>query len=87
MIQININLIFGCDLILTGDEVLEWNGCLLQGKMQKEVADIIAESKNLPQIELKVSRSIFPRRASYGTPTKGTQMNKVSFRSLHRYLN
>ncbi|XP_025411867.1 regulating synaptic membrane exocytosis protein 2 isoform X4 [Sipha flava] len=54
-----------------GDEVLEWNGCLLQGKTQKEVSDIIAESKHLPQIELKVSRSILPRRANYGTPTKG----------------
>ncbi|XP_050421267.1 regulating synaptic membrane exocytosis protein 2 isoform X4 [Adelges cooleyi] len=54
-----------------GDEVLEWNGCLLQGKTQKEVADIIMESKHLPQIELKVSRSILPRRASYGTPAKG----------------
>ncbi|XP_060852107.1 regulating synaptic membrane exocytosis protein 2 isoform X7 [Rhopalosiphum padi] len=54
-----------------GDEVLEWNGCLLQGKTQKEVSDIISESKHLPQIELKVSRSILPRRASYGTPTKG----------------
>ncbi|XP_026811752.1 regulating synaptic membrane exocytosis protein 2 isoform X4 [Rhopalosiphum maidis] len=53
-----------------GDEVLEWNGCLLQGKTQKEVSDIISESKHLPQIELKVSRSILPRRASYGTPTK-----------------
>lgn len=57
--------------IFIGDEVLEWNGCLLQGKSQKEVSDIIAESKHLPQIELKVSRSILPRRASYGTPTKG----------------
>ncbi|XP_025411865.1 regulating synaptic membrane exocytosis protein 2 isoform X2 [Sipha flava] len=55
-----------------GDEVLEWNGCLLQGKTQKEVSDIIAESKHLPQIELKVSRSILPRRANYGTPTKVT---------------
>ncbi|XP_050421270.1 regulating synaptic membrane exocytosis protein 2 isoform X6 [Adelges cooleyi] len=55
-----------------GDEVLEWNGCLLQGKTQKEVADIIMESKHLPQIELKVSRSILPRRASYGTPAKAT---------------
>ncbi|XP_050545167.1 regulating synaptic membrane exocytosis protein 2 isoform X1 [Daktulosphaira vitifoliae] len=55
-----------------GDEVLEWNGCLLQGKTHKEVADIIAESKHLPQIELKVSRSILPRRASYGTPPKAT---------------
>uniref|UniRef100_A0A2S2ND29 Regulating synaptic membrane exocytosis protein 2 n=1 Tax=Schizaphis graminum TaxID=13262 RepID=A0A2S2ND29_SCHGA len=53
-----------------GDEVVEWNGCLLQGKTQKEVSDIISESKHLPQIELKVSRSILPRRASYGTPTK-----------------
>lgn len=77
------NLIFGCELLLTGDEVLEWNGCLLQGKTQKEVSDIIAESKNLPQIELKVSRSIFPRRASYNTPTKGMESNEVSFQSLY----
>lgn len=58
--------------LMIGDEVLEWNSCSLQGKTQKEVSDIIAESKHLPQIELKVSRSILPRRASYGTPTKGT---------------
>jgi len=63
--------------IITGDEVLEWNGCLLQGKTQKEVSDIISESKHLPQIELKVSRSILPRRASYGTPTKGIHFKKV----------
>jgi hypothetical protein len=63
--------------LLKGDEVLEWNGCLLQGKTQKEVSDIIAESKHLPQIELKVSRSILPRRANYGTPTKGIHFKMV----------
>ncbi|XP_027847693.1 regulating synaptic membrane exocytosis protein 2 isoform X8 [Aphis gossypii] len=54
-----------------GDEVMEWNGVLLHGKTHKEVMDIISESKHLPQVELKVSRTITSRRASYGTPTKG----------------
>ncbi|XP_027847691.1 regulating synaptic membrane exocytosis protein 2 isoform X6 [Aphis gossypii] len=53
-----------------GDEVMEWNGVLLHGKTHKEVMDIISESKHLPQVELKVSRTITSRRASYGTPTK-----------------
>ncbi|XP_047106603.1 regulating synaptic membrane exocytosis protein 2-like [Schistocerca piceifrons] len=47
-----------------GDEVIEWNGRSLQGKSFQEVYDIIAESKQEPQVELIVSRSLGSRRAS-----------------------
>lgn len=42
----------------TGDQVLEWNGRLLQGATFKEVYNIILESKPEPQVELVVSRPI-----------------------------
>ncbi|KAM6995375.1 regulating synaptic membrane exocytosis protein 2 isoform 12-T12 [Tautogolabrus adspersus] len=41
-----------------GDQVLEWNGKLLQGATFKEVYNIILESKPEPQVELVVSRPI-----------------------------
>ncbi|XP_055967724.1 regulating synaptic membrane exocytosis protein 2 isoform X13 [Sorex fumeus] len=41
-----------------GDEVLEWNGRLLQGATFEEVYNIILESKPEPQAELVVSRPI-----------------------------
>ncbi|XP_076330030.1 regulating synaptic membrane exocytosis protein 2-like [Tachypleus tridentatus] len=41
-----------------GDEVLEWNGRSLQGKTYEEVYDIIAESKQEPQVELIVCRPL-----------------------------
>ncbi|XP_048508422.1 regulating synaptic membrane exocytosis protein 2 isoform X2 [Athalia rosae] len=43
-----------------GDEVIEWNGRSLQGKSFQEVYDIIAESRQEPQVELIVSRSLNP---------------------------
>ena len=42
----------------SGDEVLEWNGRSLRDKTYEEVWDIIAESKQEPQVELIVSRPI-----------------------------
>ena len=42
----------------SGDEVLEWNGRSLRAKTYEEVWDIIAESKQEPQVELIVSRPI-----------------------------
>ncbi|XP_018323416.1 regulating synaptic membrane exocytosis protein 2 isoform X2 [Agrilus planipennis] len=50
-----------------GDEVIEWNGRLLQGKSCQEVSDIIAESKHEANIELIVSRSMGNRRAAQAT--------------------
>ncbi|KFM78510.1 Regulating synaptic membrane exocytosis protein 2, partial [Stegodyphus mimosarum] len=44
--------------IKPGDEVLEWNGRSLQNKTYEEVYDIIAESRQEPQIELIVTRPI-----------------------------
>lgn len=43
---------------LVGDEVLEWNGRLLQGATFEDVYNIILESKPEPQVELVVSRPI-----------------------------
>lgn len=42
----------------TGDQVLEWNGKLLQGATFKEVYNIILDSKPEPQVELVVSRPL-----------------------------
>ncbi|KAK4880315.1 hypothetical protein RN001_008461 [Aquatica leii] len=50
-----------------GDEVIEWNGRLLQGKSYQEVSDIIAESKHEANVELIVSRSMCSRRAAQAT--------------------
>lgn len=47
-----------------GDEVIEWNGRLLQSKSYQEVADIIAESRHEASVELIVSRSMGSRRAA-----------------------
>ncbi|XP_075931624.1 regulating synaptic membrane exocytosis protein 2-like isoform X6 [Anarhichas minor] len=41
-----------------GDQVLEWNGRLLQGATFNEVYNIILDSKPEPQVELVVSRPI-----------------------------
>ncbi|XP_028819356.1 regulating synaptic membrane exocytosis protein 2 isoform X37 [Denticeps clupeoides] len=41
-----------------GDQVIEWNGRVLQGATFKEVYNIIMESKPEPQVELVVSRPI-----------------------------
>lgn len=43
---------------VAGDEVLEWNGRVLQGLTHQEVQDIIAESKQEPQVELMVCRPL-----------------------------
>lgn len=47
---------------VSGDEVIEWNGRLLQSKSYQEVADIIAESKQEVNVELIVSRPMGSRR-------------------------
>uniref|UniRef100_A0A3B3VB60 Regulating synaptic membrane exocytosis protein 2-like n=1 Tax=Poecilia latipinna TaxID=48699 RepID=A0A3B3VB60_9TELE len=41
-----------------GDQVLEWNGRVLQGATFNEVYDIIMESKPEPQVELVVCRPV-----------------------------
>ncbi|XP_065203786.1 regulating synaptic membrane exocytosis protein 2 isoform X3 [Planococcus citri] len=46
-----------------GDEVLEWNGRSLQQKSYQDVHDIIAESKQEPQVELMVLRKIQPQKS------------------------
>lgn len=42
--------------LFPGDQVLEWNGRVLQGATFNEVYNIILESKAEPQVELVVSR-------------------------------
>lgn len=49
---------FDENLYFLGDEVIEWNGRSLRDKTYEEVYDIIAESKQEPQVELIVSRPI-----------------------------
>lgn len=49
---------FSISGVFAGDQVLEWNGKLLQGATFKEVYNIILESKPEPQVELVVSRPI-----------------------------
>jgi len=51
-------------LLFIGDEVVEWNGRCLQRATFEEVHDIILESKQEPQVELIVHRSV---RYSYWT--------------------
>ncbi|KAK9306876.1 hypothetical protein QLX08_002523 [Tetragonisca angustula] len=41
-----------------GDEVIKWNGRSLQGRSFREVYDVIAESRQEPQVELVVSRNL-----------------------------
>lgn len=45
-------------VLVSGDEVLQWNGKSLPGATKKEVYNIILESKPEPQVELVVSRPI-----------------------------
>lgn len=57
--------------------MVEWNGRSLQGKSYQEVYDIIAESKQEPQVELIVTRLLPNHRGSsyrtrYPTSPTGT---------------
>lgn len=47
--------------------MIEWNGRPLQGIGYQEVADIIAESKHEPDIELIVSRAMGSKRSAQST--------------------
>ncbi|KAI5693487.1 hypothetical protein M8J75_000155 [Diaphorina citri] len=49
--------------LLAGDQVIEWNGRSMRGKSFQDVEDIIAESRQEPQVELIVSRRIQPKYA------------------------
>ncbi|XP_054619151.1 regulating synaptic membrane exocytosis protein 2-like isoform X2 [Dunckerocampus dactyliophorus] len=48
-----------------GDQVLEWNGYVLQGATFNQVYNIILESKSEPQVELLVSRPVRPAGSSH----------------------
>lgn len=55
---------------------MEWNGRSLQGKSYQEVYDIIAESKQEPQVELIVTRLLPNRRGRVRYPTSPTSSQK-----------
>ncbi|XP_036948120.1 regulating synaptic membrane exocytosis protein 2-like isoform X8 [Acanthopagrus latus] len=59
-----------------GDQVLEWNGRVLQGATFSEVYNIILESKPEPQVELVVSRPI--RDVSRVTDSAHSQLDSSS---------
>lgn len=63
------------------DEVLEWNGRSLRHKTYEEVYDIIAESKQEPQVELIVSR---PIRRPAGLPATVYQSEPSIFEPRSR---
>ncbi|XP_054270630.1 regulating synaptic membrane exocytosis protein 2-like isoform X8 [Macrosteles quadrilineatus] len=62
-----------------GDEVVEWNGRSLQGKSYQEVTDIIAESKQEPQVELIVTRLLPNRRGRGQYPPSPTTSHKDTY--------
>lgn len=74
---------------ISGDEVIKWNGRSLQGKSFREVYDIIAESRQEPQVELVVSRNLSsttgPVTMPAGlTPTAPMPSRKIAAQILWR---
>lgn len=72
--------------------MIEWNGRPLQGKGYQEVADIIAESKHEPDIELIVSRAMGSKRAAQSTwkesaAHRGTAPEKYYPTHMHTHLH
>ncbi|XP_078039305.1 rab3 interacting molecule isoform X3 [Augochlora pura] len=57
-----------------GDEVIKWNGRSLQGKSFQEVYDVIAESRQDPQVELVVSRNFSSTTGPTTMPPGPTQI-------------
>lgn len=67
-------------MYVPGDEVIEWNGRPLQGKTYQDVYEIIAESRQEPQVELIVSRNL-----QKGRP--GPWKQQMSYSGQHKSLN
>ncbi|XP_076385044.1 rab3 interacting molecule [Megachile rotundata] len=63
-----------------GDEVIKWNGRSLQGKSFQEVYDIIAESRQEPQVELIVSRNLSTASGPVTMPAGPTPTTPMSTR-------
>lgn len=61
--------------VVSGDEVIAWNGRSLQGKSFREVYDIIAESRLEPQIELIVERKLSTMGMAPAGPGPSTPMS------------
>uniref|UniRef100_A0AAV2K248 Uncharacterized protein n=1 Tax=Knipowitschia caucasica TaxID=637954 RepID=A0AAV2K248_KNICA len=47
-----------------GDQVLQWNGCLLQGSTFNQVYDIIQDSQHQQQVQLLVQRDLGPEEGA-----------------------
>ncbi|XP_076548355.1 rab3 interacting molecule isoform X1 [Osmia lignaria lignaria] len=65
-----------------GDEVIKWNGRSLQGKSFREVCDIIAESRQEPQVELIVSRNLSPTSGPVTMPAGPTPTTPMASRRI-----
>lgn len=68
------------DACFLGDEVIEWNGRCLQGKSFQEVYDIIAASRQEPQVELVVSRNLLSSTTLPGRSTTASTTTPVASR-------
>ncbi|CAK9816967.1 Regulating synaptic membrane exocytosis protein 2 [Anthophora plagiata] len=62
-----------------GDEVISWNGRILQGKSSREVSALIAKSRQDHQVELVVSRNISSMTEPMVLPTSTTPMAPRKF--------
>ncbi|XP_061124000.1 regulating synaptic membrane exocytosis protein 2-like [Syngnathus typhle] len=61
-----------------GDQVLEWNGHLLQGATFDEVYNIILESQSEPRVELLVSRPIRAADSAHRQPVSSSFESPIS---------
>nr|XP_057903376.1 regulating synaptic membrane exocytosis protein 2-like isoform X1 [Doryrhamphus excisus]XP_057903377.1 regulating synaptic membrane exocytosis protein 2-like isoform X1 [Doryrhamphus excisus]XP_057903378.1 regulating synaptic membrane exocytosis protein 2-like isoform X1 [Doryrhamphus excisus]XP_057903379.1 regulating synaptic membrane exocytosis protein 2-like isoform X1 [Doryrhamphus excisus] len=61
-----------------GDQVLEWNGHVLQGATFNQVYNIILESKSEPQVELLVSRPARPAGSAHIQPVSSDTLHSSS---------
>ena len=66
--------------MLIGDEILEWNGHVLQNRTFEEVYDVISESRSDHKVEIIVSRPI----SDAGRPSSLGSSNDVPG---HSYLS
>lgn len=62
-------------MLLTGDEIIEWNGRSLHNKSADEVYDIIDESRLDAQVELVVCRSLLLPTGASSIDSGGSSSN------------
>jgi hypothetical protein len=61
-----------------GDEVIEWNGRSLQGKGYEQVYEIVAESRQEPQVELIVARQATRAPQHHHSATELWRQGKIA---------